>query len=220
MRRFRFAYLLVSLVFVAFARPFIGEQILGLAVIDVLLFITLIAGAYAVIERKSLFFIVAGLGLISAGAQIVFVVSGSYSAVGIFLTATLLFYGSVTCASMLTLFGHQARVTRDTLFQAISVYLLMGMIGALAYALLELASPGSFKFTQDLAGIDARFERFLGFSFTTLTTLGYGNIAPATPRADAMTTLQAVCGQIYLAIVIARLVSIQVGQNAKSRVSG
>lgn len=49
--------------------------------------------------------------------------------------------------------------------------------------------------------------RFVGFSFTTLTTLGYGNIAPATRQADSLTTLQAVIGQLHPAIVLARLVA-------------
>lgn len=220
MREFRFAYLLASLVFVAFVRPFLGDRILGLALVDILLFITLLAGAYAVIEQRATLYAVATLGLISAGAQITFGLSKSPAATGVFLTATLLFYSSVTWASLRTLFRHHARVTRDTLCQAMSVYLLIGMIGAMSYALLELASPNSFRFAQDLVGTDARFDRFLGFSFTTLTTLGYGNIAPASPRADAIATLQAVFGQIYLAIVIARLVSIQVGQHASAGATG
>ncbi|MEM7622882.1 MAG: ion channel [Planctomycetota bacterium] len=101
------------------------------------------------------------------------------------------------------------------LCQAVSVYLLIGLIGASSYALLEFAAPGSFRFgdtgeSRDTG--DDRFERFLDYSFTTLTTLSYGNIAPASPRADALASLQAVVGQVYLAVVIARLVAIEVSQ--------
>ena len=62
-----------------------------------------------------------------------------------------------------------------------------------------------------------KIERLIGFSYTTLTTLGYGNIAPATRQADALTTLEAMVGQIYVAIVIARLVALQITQSSSSR---
>lgn len=215
MRRFRFAYLLVALVLVAFARPFLTEPAPGITLIDLLLFITLISGAYAVIEHKHLFALVAAFGLTSAATQITHTLSPSPTAASFYLGATLLFYVSVTGSAVRSLFGIHAEVTHDTICQAVSVYLLLGMIGAMAYALLELIAPGSFRFLEMTAEDQVRFDRFLGFSFTTLTTLGYGNVAPATPRADALTTLQAVCGQFYLAIVIARLVAIQIGQNAR-----
>jgi len=108
------------------------------------------------------------------------------------------------------------RITRDTLYQAVSVYLLLGLVGAMAYALLEVVNPGSFHFGDNTIASDARLDRFLGFSFTTLTTLGYGNISPATPKADALATFQAVAGQIYIAVVIARLVAIEIGQRSRS----
>ena len=54
------------------------------------------------------------------------------------------------------------------------------------------------------------FWRFLGFSFATLTTLGYGNVAPATRQGDAIATAEAVVGQMYVAIVIARIVALQI----------
>ena len=53
----------------------------------------------------------------------------------------------------------------------------------MAYAILELATPGSFNFGLDDVPLEARFDRFIGFSFTPLTTPGYGNAAPATPQA-------------------------------------
>jgi len=216
MKRFRFAYLLASLALVVFLRPFLTERVLGLAIVDLLLLITLLAGAFATIGQRHLLIPVALLGLASAAAQSASHLTGAPAATVAFLIAGLLFYGSVAWALLAALFARQQRVTGDTLCQAMAAYLLLGMIGAMAYALLELAAPGSFRFPAagEGAGATGRFDRFLGFSFTTLTTLGYGNIAPASPRADALTTLQAFTGQIYLAVVIARLVAIEVGQRA------
>ncbi|MEO1584292.1 MAG: ion channel [Planctomycetota bacterium] len=220
MRRFRYAYLLASLTLVVFVRPFVSGHASGIAAVDVLLFVTLLAGAYAAIDQKRWFVGVATIGVVSAVAQAAFVATKSPVSTGVFLAAGLLFYISVTWAILRTLFGDHGRVTRDTLYQSISVYLLLGMIGAMAYAMLELAAPGSFRFAEELAGDKARFERFVGFSFTTLTTLGYGNVAPASPRADALSTFQAVTGQVYLAVVIARLVAIEVGQHQANRKPG
>ena len=229
MRQFRFAYLLAALALVVFVRPFLSEQVLGLALVDLLQFVTLLAGAYAAIEQRRTFVAVAALGSVSAVAQVVFHVTHTAAASVAFVVAGLLFYTSIAWALLRALFRSQSRVTRDTLYQAQSVYLMIGLIGAMTYALLELAAPGSFRFPEELATVGAkessvvvqqieeRFDRFLGFSFTTLTTLGYGNIAPASARADALTSLQAVIGQVYLAVVIARLVAIQVGQSERER---
>ncbi|MEE9130444.1 MAG: potassium channel family protein [Phycisphaerales bacterium] len=215
MRRFRFAYLLASLLLVAFLRPFIAERVVGVAIVDILLFVTLIAGAFAAIERRRQFLVVAALATVSAGSGIVWHVTSQDLSAAVFLVVTLGFYASITWILLRRLFTGE-KITRDTLCQAFSVYLLLGVAWALAYALLELVSPGSFTFSGGALD-DSRFDRFIGFSFVTLTTLGYGNISPETPRADAIATLQAVVGQAYLAVVIARLVAIQIAEHRDTR---
>ena len=213
MSRFRYAYLLIALSLVVFVRPFISEQARGLAVVDVLLVLSLLAGAYAAATRKRSFLFIAMLGIISGSAQLVFLLWRGPATSVFFLSAGLVFYSCVAWAILVAIFADRGRISRDTLCQAVSVYLLLGLIWAMAYALLEQLAPNSFHFTGEKDDTEPdRFERFLGFSFTTLTTLGYGNVAPATPRADALATLQAVVGQFYLAVVIARLVAVSVAQ--------
>lgn len=209
--KFRYAYLLASLIAVIFVRPFLGDRVMGLAIVDLLLFLTLLFGAFAAMSSRVWFIAIASLGVSSALAQTAMVFSGTRTATAVYLITALAFYASVAAALLRSLFGRQHSVTHDTLYQAVSVYLLLGMIGAIVYALLELVTPGSFEFGDSGQPESDRFERFLGFSFTTLTTLGYGNITPANPRADALTGLQAVVGPFYLAVVIARIVAIQVG---------
>ncbi|MEM8874659.1 MAG: ion channel [Planctomycetota bacterium] len=212
MTRFRFAYLLAALILIAFVRPFIEASVLGVGVADVLLFGTLLAGAFAVAGKCWHLIVVAGLGVASALSQGLFLLTSNHVAARVFLLVTLAFYFVVGVLLLVAMFDGR-RVTADTICQAMSVYLLLGLIGAMAYALLESVVPGSFSFPAGAAEPD-RFDRFLGFSFVTLTTLGYGNISPASPRADALTTLQAAAGQIYLAIVVARLVGVQIGQTS------
>ncbi|MEM1013291.1 MAG: ion channel [Planctomycetota bacterium] len=211
MKRFRFAYLLAALVLIAFVRPFLVGQLLGVGVIDLLLFVTLLAGAFAAVESRVRLMIVSGLAVLSAVSQVLLLAADVFAASIVFLVTTIAFYGMVA-GSLLTTMFHGRRVTGDTICQAISIYLLLGLLGTMGFALLEAIVPGSFTFANAAAEANERFDRFLGFSFVTLTTLGYGNISPATPRADALATALAAAGQIYLAIVVARLVGIQVGQ--------
>ena len=94
----------------------------------------------------------------------------------------------------------------DMLCGAVAVYLLLGVAWALAFSVLERLVPGTFVFTSTGDQID--LVDLLYFSFTTLTTLGYGDITPASPVARIWANLEAVTGVLYLAVLVARLVSL------------
>jgi hypothetical protein len=92
---------------------------------------------------------------------------------------------------------------------AVAVYMLMGMLFGYIYQVFMFADPGAFRFPD---GVDtANLEQLRGhatfFSFVTLTTVGYGDITPVAPFVRSLATIEAVTGQLYLAITIARLVS-------------
>ncbi len=97
-------------------------------------------------------------------------------------------------------------IDRNRLIGTVCVYLLLGVIWAVAYAALELTVPGSFSgfAMQEGAGWD---NEWIYFSFVTMTTLGYGDLLPLTPTARALAYMQAVFGQFYIAILVAGLVS-------------
>lgn len=97
----------------------------------------------------------------------------------------------------------ERKVTMDMIFAAACAYLLIGMIFAEAGYLLENLRPGSFKASEPL-GHD--LWDFLYYSFVTLTTLGYGDIVAATKPARALAIVEAIIGQLYLAVLIGRLV--------------
>ena len=109
----------------------------------------------------------------------------------------------------------ETRVTIDTIASALAIYLLFGLIWALAYHLFEVFDPDAFGGLQPAletglgeAGLRTDFKALLYFSFVTLTTLGYGDIVPLHPFVRSMAVLQAALGQIYIAILVARLVGI------------
>lgn len=106
------------------------------------------------------------------------------------------------------------RITRETIAGAICAYLLIGAMWAHVFSIVENVSPGSFadnSIEADAASgpepIRDQSDRFTYFSFVTLTTLGYGDVTPLTRPAKNLAALEAIFGQLYLAVLIARLVS-------------
>ena len=103
-------------------------------------------------------------------------------------------------------------VTIDTISASLCVYILMVLLWANLYALVDLFLPGSFaysldeSFTMNMRDGQAIYATY--YSFVTITTLGYGDILPVSPPAMALATLQAFVGQMYVAILVARLVSV------------
>lgn len=91
---------------------------------------------------------------------------------------------------------------------AIAVYLLIAVGFATLYATAEILSPNSFQGVRPAKGDDFG-SSFLYFSLVTQTTVGYGDIVPLHPGARSMATLQSICGQFYIAILVSRLVSLE-----------
>lgn len=213
-RRIRDLYshgvLLTALVLVAFVRPLFGDAAPGVSLLDSAFLVLLVTGA--TISRESEFPLapVHAAAVVTLGAQVVLEFSQWEPVIFVFIGGYITLLGAVAARIGGTLFSTRRHVTTDVLCGAISVYLILGIVWALAFVALEMLAPGSFHFA---AGTPARsdvFWRFLGFSFATLTTLGYGNVAPATRQGDAIATAEAVVGQMYVAIVIARIVALQI----------
>jgi len=97
------------------------------------------------------------------------------------------------------------RVTTHRIQGAIAAYLLLGVGWAYAYELVDALAPGAFTSAQ--AVVDRGWQYF---SFVTLTTIGYGDVTPVHPAARSLAMLEALTGQLYPAILLARLVSLQV----------
>lgn len=120
----------------------------------------------------------------------------------------------VAGAILETIFNSK-RIELSTLQAALCVYLLMGIIGAFAYALVELAAPGSFTHVDGspISWADgANVRSYMGFfslSFASLSGVGESSIVPDDHFASNALSLQAMIGQVYLAVVIARLVGIE-----------
>jgi len=103
---------------------------------------------------------------------------------------------------------------KSHIYGAISVYLLSGIIFALLYSIIDISKPGSFFGSHPfdfstMEGASSHLQQFIYFSFVTLTTLGYGDITPATEVTQSFSISEAFYGQLFIATVIARLVSLR-----------
>jgi hypothetical protein len=106
-------------------------------------------------------------------------------------------------------------VTIDTIAGAACAYTLLALVWGNLYVLLEFLRPGSFSVPAAwLLGGAAHdpSAALMYFSFVTLTTVGYGDITPLWPGAGGLAAAEAVIGQLYLAITIARLVGLHTSQ--------
>jgi voltage-gated potassium channel len=150
-----------------------------------------------------------------------FVPAVGLTQVGLGLLTVFLLYMVVTV--LVHVFSEET-VTMDTLTGAFCVYLLMGLAWGSLYSLLYLQAPGAFRLPDGWAPlqrsgivVDVPFNIMVYYSFTTLTTVGYGDVLPlaAAPRTAAM--LEAVLGHFYLAVLVARLVGLHIAYTQKPR---
>lgn len=108
------------------------------------------------------------------------------------------------------------RVTHDTIFGGIVVYLLIGFFFQSAFGIVEAFHPGSFLAgdvaVSALPGVDrahGRYPALVYYSFVTLSTVGFGDITPTWSLPQSLSTAEAVVGQLYLAILVASLVGMR-----------
>lgn len=212
MNRQRFIPLLLSMVALILIDPLLEVQIFGIHTDRVLFTIVLLAGLYGIggehrIAIRALVLLLPAL--VADWVQSVLGASAILVAVSFTFTFLFIFYVVWVIAEAIR---HESRVSVDTIAGGISIYLLLGLLWTVLYAALETLRPGSFewdgvsltelKTTHGVTGL----PHLMYFSFTTLTTLGFGDITPETRGAQALTTLQALVGQLFLAIFIAALV--------------
>jgi hypothetical protein len=121
----------------------------------------------------------------------------------------LLIMGTFACFK--TAFRSGAGVDRERIFASLSLYLMLGLIFALLFVLIDMFLPGSFNYPAILLANDPSnkpLTLLMYFSYVTLATLGYGDIVPLSGPARGLAILEAMIGQLYLVLVVARLVSL------------
>ena len=212
--RHKFIYLLISLLLLLLTNPILGQLIVGRVLMHILFSVVLICTIYAVSQKERMW-IIALILMIPAlfGTWIGYVADHT----ALHLTAmgsSILFLGFTVTLIVSDVFKEED-VTVDTISGAICVYLLIGLTWSELYSAIEFFQPNSFTVHQYLPQKEGYYPEhqsplFLYYSFVTLTTLGYGDITPLTPPARAFSYVEAIIGQIFVAVMIARLVGLHI----------
>ena len=233
-RRRRHTSLLIAIVAAFAARPLIGDTGAGPAVFSVALLLLMLVALYtiqiddlvgeraALVAQKRRVSLVGWALLVPALTERVAIML--FRSRGLLLLSSawwLVFFSFVTWSQLRSVLK-QREVTNETLSMSISVYLLIGLTWGVLYILIFLLQPGAFSLggSADSAAMSADsyqhlFPIFIYFSLTTLATIGYGDITPLTLQSRYAAVAEGITGQLYLAILVARLVGMQM-----SRVAG
>lgn len=207
MERTNFFYLLVGLLILLVAIPLADDlDLVSAPIVRGFVFsLLLLVGVWSL--RGGGYFFTVGMIFVVAGVVSNVLAAKMISPVFQY-GSLLLLIGFLMTAITYTLrqvaFGNE--ISANRLIGAICVYLLLGVIWAMAYTLVNFMSPGSFSGFAPMqeTGWDSEW---LYFSFVTMTTLGYGDVLPVSATARALAYMQAVVGQFYIAILVAGLVS-------------
>jgi len=206
--------LLVLLALVAVAEQTAAAWGRGLMQIGFLLVLSV--AMWTVRERRVLFRI--GVGIL--GALILTSIAGywlSYAGVRFLQLGLLLgLFGGIAWLAFKQVLFTAGPIDSNRLFGAISIYLLLGLIWSLVYVGIVEVDPDAFNGAEAGPWLEI-IPDFIYFSFVSLTTLGYGDISPATPISRFVVYLEAITGQLYLAIMIAGLVGIGISDRVVKR---
>lgn len=99
-------------------------------------------------------------------------------------------------------------VSRDMIYAALCLYFIIGLIWSFIYLVIEVMTPGSFSFSNELTNYKDKLTDLTYYSYVTLSTLGYGDMAPLSRSARSWAVFESIIGQFYLAVVVARLVAL------------
>jgi hypothetical protein len=200
------------LVIVIFVLPAFGRTGLRIPLATNIVFSALlVSGALSLPERRWMRWVVPLMAAVALIMRWAAATGGSADLVAWRELSTLitLMLFAVVVASQVYRSG---AVTRHRIQGAVAVYLLLGLTWANAYQLLYHLSPEAFAGGLDAASIP---QTWIYYSFVTLTTTGYGDITPVHPVARSLAIAEALAGQLYLAITLARLVAQQVSARNK-----
>lgn len=191
--------------------------------LDLFILLVMVTAAYTVINRKRTFFL--AVILLAAGLVLVL---GDYHwhSNKVMVLGCLCFVGflGIVILAILQEVMTLQEVNFDAISGSLNGYLLIGLMWGFAFQAVEAAWPGSFSFgeeAKELTGVaiyvGSKLPSLFYFSFVTITTTGYGDITPITSIAGQLAITEAVVGQFYMVVLVARLVSLHTMSAKKDR---
>ena len=207
-RRFSTVQLLIALALFFICAPFVEEIKGGELIVSFLFSLLLVAGVLAVADRKRVLVIALVLAIPAIAGRWINNFRPDLVPPAVFLVGGLIL--------IIFVVGHLLRfvlrapvVTTDVLCASISAYLMLGLMWTMAYWLVDQLTPGgAFSFNTNAGTRSINGFNGFYFSFITLSTVGYGDITPVSKVARMLAAMEAMTGLLYVAVLIARLVSL------------
>jgi Ion channel len=198
-------FLFMALLSLLVALPFLAETAHGRMIL-MLVNVTVMLTAVAAVGRSRFSFVIA-LTLVMPALAFRFLALGSslpeYSALSSGFNA--LFYAFVL-ADLLHYVLRRDVMTGDKLYGAVSAYILVAILWANLHGVLQHVYPGSYAVGGTAKSLD--MPELIYFSFTALTTAGFGDITPQLIQSRFLTIMEMLTGVMYIAILIARLTGV------------
>ena len=214
----RFTVLLMTILILLVTQPIFSGHAFAENLVSVSISLVLLAALYAFRSARIYFVIALVLIVPSLGGRLALLFTLSPTVEIVSAVSSCLFL-TVTVIALISRLFIVRSVTLDTISAGICAYLLTGVAFAYGFAVVELRHPGSFsaalfeRTAGNIAPLMASFHNFIYYSFVCLTTTGFGDIAPISEGARSLSVMESVFGQLYVAILIARLVSLEVAQS-------
>ncbi len=215
----RFTVLLATILLLLVSQPIFSGHAFAQIFATATISLVLLSALYAFRTTKTYFTIALILMVPSLGSRLVlqFTANPTLEMAGAISSCLFL---TVTVFALVSRLFTVKSVTFDIISAAICAYLLIGIAWAYAFAVVELRHPGSFSaalFQRPMGNMAllASLHTFIYYSFVCLTTTGFGDILPVSEGARSLSVMEAVFGQLYMAILIARLVGLEIAQSMK-----
>ncbi|MHC4287868.1 MAG: potassium channel family protein [Planctomycetota bacterium] len=208
----KFNYLLMTQIIILVAYPLFQVIEVKFPIIPLLLLIAIAPALWVGLSRK-VFLVVISVGVVAFLLN-VYAHFGYNDLADEGILVLLILYAVfyfLAIAILITKISSNTIITADTIKGGISIYFLLGFLWAVFYMiLLTFDSDALTNMQRETASFDCYY-----YSFTTLTTLGYGDITPVTRYAKILALMEAVTGPVYLAIFVAQIIGLNIAQKMK-----
>lgn len=210
----RAVYVLIAIVLLNMLYPITsGNHAAALILYQVLYAGLFLVGIFVTSENRVHFAISVSIAVIWLVAAVLYALDPtSFWKIQVTYAILLIFHINIILTLMRYIFTAE-KVTADVIYAACAVYFLLSFFFVPIYGMLETAFPGSY--VDNTLGTPVSWQQFVYFSLITLSTAGYGDILPANMWARMLAGIEVTIGVLYVAILVARLVSLYDVQRRK-----